>query len=56
VRDYYTGLLHTVYVDDEFQSFNIDDGKLMSWLEGYGLKDFLAVEYEKHAEIIKNFQ
>jgi len=27
----------------------------MSWLEGYGLKDFLAVEYEKHAEIIKNF-
>ena len=27
-----------------------------SWLEGYGLKDFLAIEYEKHAEIIKNFQ
>jgi hypothetical protein len=25
-------------------------------LEGYGLKDFLAIEYEKHAEIIKNFQ
>ena len=55
VRDYYTGLLHTVYWDSEFQTFNIDDGKLMSWLEGYGLKDFLAVEYEKHAEIIKNF-
>jgi hypothetical protein len=47
--------LHTVYSDDEFQTFNIDDGKLMSWLEGFGLKDFLAVEYEKHAEIIKNF-
>ena len=56
VKEYYTGLLHTVYSDDEFQSFNIDDGKLMSWLEGYGLKDFLAIEYEKHAEIIKNFQ
>jgi len=24
-------------------------------LEGYGLKDFLAVEYAKHGEIIKNF-
>jgi tripartite-type tricarboxylate transporter receptor subunit TctC len=56
VRDYYTGLLHTVYHDSEFQSFNIDDGKLMSWLEGYGLKDFLAIEYDKHAVIIENFQ
>jgi tripartite-type tricarboxylate transporter receptor subunit TctC len=55
VEKYYTGLLHTVYWDDEFQTFNIDDGKLMSWLEGYGLKDFLKVEYEKHGEIIKNF-
>jgi putative tricarboxylic transport membrane protein len=56
VRDYYTGLLHTVYHDDEFQTFNIEDGKLMSWLEGYGLKDFLEVEYNKHAEIIKAFE
>ena len=29
---------YTVYHDDEFQTFNIDDGKLMSWLEGFGLK------------------
>tara|TARA_B100000900_G_scaffold302183_1_gene260737 strand:- start:261 stop:1238 length:978 start_codon:yes stop_codon:yes gene_type:complete len=56
VEKYYTGLLHTVYHDNEFQTFNIDDGKLMSWLEGYGLKDFLAIEYDKHAVIIENFQ
>ena len=55
VQAYYTDLLHQVYMNDEFQTFNIDDGKLLSWLEGLGLQDFFAVEYAKHADIVAQF-
>jgi hypothetical protein len=39
----------------DFQKFNIDDGKLLSWIEGYGLSDFFQVEYDKHSEIVAAF-
>ena len=54
-QKYYTGVLHDVYMNADFQKFNIDDGKLLSWIEGYGLTDFFAVEYDKHSEIVAAF-
>ena len=53
--DRYAYFNHDVYMNNEFQKFNIDDGKLLSWIEGYGLSDFFAVEYDKHSEIVAAF-